>query len=292
MQLLVYHNPGAGTGGVSRADLLAALRAEGVRATYMERGAEGDEPPADDTLIVAGGDGTVKRALELFGGAGRRFAILPLGGANNIVTGLGLPASIPAVARLFREGRMLPFRTGRLRWPNGEQAFAEAVGVGALARGAFEAKARMEMGGAENSDKIAVGRQSIVDVLANSQPVETTIAIDGRRLPDDTLFAEVLNVGVTGPSLRLADCVPMDGQITVAFIREGGRQAFRTALAREDALPTELRRGSEIALEWKGDALRVDDDLFMPPDAPVTLRIRRSREPSAMFCAPVRDETS
>ncbi|MFW5642062.1 MAG: diacylglycerol kinase family protein, partial [Roseicyclus sp.] len=88
--MTIYHNPSAGTGAISRADLMAAFRGEGFRPDYVERGKEGDGCPSEDPIVIAGGDGTVKRALDLFGGAGRRFAILPLGGANNIARSLGL----------------------------------------------------------------------------------------------------------------------------------------------------------------------------------------------------------
>jgi len=269
---------------------MAAFSAEGFEPRYIEKGDEGDSCSVDEAILIAGGDGTVKRALDLFGRTDRRFAILPLGGANNIATALGLPVSIPAIARMLREGQVRPFRMGLLRWPEREESFAEAVGAGALAQSMFEAKARKERLAGEDFDKIAVGRESVGDILAGAPPMETAVAIDGSPLPHDILFAEALNVGVTGPSLRLAESVPPDAQITVAFLRESSREEFRDALARGGPLPVELRTGAEVTFKWKGHALRVDDVLLAPPESPVSLHICRSQQPSAMMVTP-QDET-
>lgn len=83
MRLMIYHHRGAGTGAVSGEDLMGSFRAEGFRPSSLQKTAERDASRAEDTILIAGGDGTVERAFDLFGGAGRRFAILPIGGGNN-----------------------------------------------------------------------------------------------------------------------------------------------------------------------------------------------------------------
>jgi hypothetical protein len=74
--MMIYHNPSAGTGAVSKADHMAAFREEGSRTDYLEKGEKRDGCPADHPILIAAGDGTLKRALGLFGDTGRRFAIL------------------------------------------------------------------------------------------------------------------------------------------------------------------------------------------------------------------------
>lgn len=286
MRLTIYHNPSAGNGTTTREDLLAAFRAEGFDPAYTAKGADEEVPDPSEVVVIAGGDGTVKRAIERFNDQLHLFAILPLGGANNIATALHLPASVPDLARLLRAGAARPFWTGQLFWPHRKESFVEAVGVGALARSASEAKSRQKREASETLNKIAAGRDSLHALLADASPIGTKILIDGRPIPEDTLFAEVLNVGVTGPSLHLAERIAPGDRVTVALLREKGRQAFRDALSAGKQLPVELRTGAMVECARLNNALRVDDDFCARPDAHLTLRISRSQTPSAMIVAP------
>src|SRR5262245_1870824 len=93
-RVTLIHNPQAGDEDHSRNQLLKLIRDAGYEVTYKsskEDFASALEDPGD-LIVVAGGDGTVRRvALESLG-TGVPLAILPMGTANNISKSLGITA--------------------------------------------------------------------------------------------------------------------------------------------------------------------------------------------------------
>lgn len=115
---LVIYNPTAGRRRRRRLDAaLAVLRAQGVEVSLAETGGPGDpEAMARDAeddvsvVVVAGGDGTIKGAVD--GLAARAIAgrtvptlgVLPLGTANVLAGELGLPLDAVEAARVLADG--------------------------------------------------------------------------------------------------------------------------------------------------------------------------------------------
>src|SRR6185436_11731803 len=85
--LVVNESAGAfaGTSGISAAELRAALAEAGVRTAL--RAAVAEQP---DTVIVAGGDGTISTAAGCLAGSGIALGVLPLGTLNHFARDLGL----------------------------------------------------------------------------------------------------------------------------------------------------------------------------------------------------------
>ena len=117
----VLHNPNAGDGENSDKDLITALEAEGYKCSYLSTKEKGwekkdwDKIESEDIdfVIVAGGDGTVRKlAGELLD---RKLidkklpiALLPFGTANNIARTLGIAGGAGT-----RAARARPRRSGR-----------------------------------------------------------------------------------------------------------------------------------------------------------------------------------
>src|SRR5688572_1459066 len=104
MQIALVHNPGAGGGEVERDDIRRLLEAEGHRVSEYgkdDRDVEQAVATAPDVLVIAGGDGTVARAIAAaFATAGAvPIFILPIGTSNNIARSVGVDRPVPELIR-------------------------------------------------------------------------------------------------------------------------------------------------------------------------------------------------
>lgn len=121
-RVLILVNPAAGrarSGRVGR--VAAALERRGVavtiRAGEPPQGVEQlarEAEPEFDALVAAGGDGTVAAAVNGIAAAPRPLAILPLGTANVLARGLGLPRRAAALAEIIATAPARDFWPGRI----------------------------------------------------------------------------------------------------------------------------------------------------------------------------------
>lgn len=68
--------------------------------------------PAFDTVIIAGGDGSLGSAAPVLLRSGQRLGILPSGTANNLALTLGIPGDWMEAARVIADGRTHPVDVG------------------------------------------------------------------------------------------------------------------------------------------------------------------------------------
>src|SRR5262249_23951341 len=138
MRVTLIHNPDAGDGDRLTADaLVAQVRRAGHQVVYQSVKEENWhtvlEKPAD-LVAVAGGDGTVRKAVCHI----KRplpIALLPSGTANNISKTLGL-ADIPLQELIegWAAGQCLKFDVPLVDSPWGQEIFIEALGIGLFAQ--------------------------------------------------------------------------------------------------------------------------------------------------------------
>ena len=137
MQTLLLHNPTAGASHPNKQDLMRLLKAAGLAPSYQSAK---DEAYKDvlkrkwDLVIVAGGDGTVARAVCALRNRKVPVAILPIGTANNIARAVGLEGNAEAIIPLLSSARSRRLDIGRAKGPWGKRCFLEAVGFGAIAK--------------------------------------------------------------------------------------------------------------------------------------------------------------
>ena len=82
-----------------------------------------------DTVVAAGGDGTVRPIAQLLVETPIQFGILPVGTANNFAHSLGIPLNLEGGLQVLRDGRAQKVDVGRI----GTENFTEAAGVGLFA---------------------------------------------------------------------------------------------------------------------------------------------------------------
>ena len=274
MKALLIHHERAGGGSTSRKALTKTIEAAGWKVRYLSRkeaDAKAIGAAKADLIVVAGGDGTVAKVLAMLPDRSIPVAILPTGTANNIARSLGIEGDPEAIVAGWELDRRRRFDIGNAHCPWGCRPFAEGVGFGALAD---SLRLAPEVDGAH---KLRAGRDALRRALAAAAPLPLDIALDGEALPDDLLLAEIMNVPLTGPRLRLApEADAGDGRLHVSCLREADRAAMRARLsrARQADLPVAQWSGREVVVRGGGVMMRIDDECcWLEPKSEVTIRL-------------------
>jgi diacylglycerol kinase family enzyme len=271
MRATLIHNPTAGKGDAKRAALLKRLRAAGYEPTYQsikdDDWESALEHPAD-LVIAAGGDGTVAKVAEKLRGKTAVLAILPLGSANNIATGLGIRGKAHQVIAKWKTYAPRRFDFWRCVGPWGKQLIIEGCGLGAIT----EVGARLDAAdtdGLAPKEKLALSRRLIRGLVRDAKPFKLKAECDGKPVNGRFLLFEVMNLSAAGPRLRLVrEADPFDGLLDVVFVRPRERDAFLRWLrrgARDSWVERPSLRCKRLRLESKNARLRLADNLFWPP---------------------------
>ncbi|MCR8826370.1 diacylglycerol/lipid kinase family protein [Pseudosulfitobacter koreensis] len=269
MRVLLLHNPTAGSGDHSRERLTRLLASRGHTVSYRDIKSDGITPKDAsevDLIAIAGGDGTVGKAFRAFIDADRPFAIIPLGTANNVARSLNVPLGAEDGFGWLDGAEECQIDVGVARGPWGTRLFFEAVGIGPLAE-------MMQAGKAADfnpEEKQHFGAEAPQRLVRDAYPQDWQVRADGQDLSGDMILLEVLNMPITGPNLPLgpSGCFD-DGRLCLSILRAPGQESFAHWLAGSRERPaTGLERlnAKRVELVWKGEALRIDDDLPEPPD--------------------------
>jgi diacylglycerol kinase (ATP) len=280
MHVTLLHNPAAGEAEPSRHQLVRALVAAGHEVSYQSTKETGYEKALDepaDLVLVAGGDGTVRKAAGHLLGRNVPLALLPLGTANNIAKALGVEASPDQVIAGLASARPRRFDAGMAKGGWGETHFLEAVGLGlfAVTMCLVDSRANHREERAEHEDfGLTRDLRFLNRVLRDLRPQGWHIEMDGQDLSGDYLLCEVMNTPSIGPNLRLAPRADIgDGMFDVVLATERERDSLGAYIAArvagddpEPDLPT--RRGRQISIIAADAEVHVDDELERPGDAP------------------------
>jgi diacylglycerol kinase (ATP) len=270
LRVTVLHNPTAGDEQPGPEAIESALAAAGHEACWQslkEDGWDGVLAEPADLVVVAGGDGSVRKVFLALVGKQVPVTLLPIGSANNIARSLGFEEDNPApLIQGWNEHRLRPFDIGSLS-AEGESRFVEAAGGGLFG----EVLARAEESPADPSgdDKVEHGLRLLLESVAKAEPRRWRVRVDGREVSCELLGVEATNVRESGPNVPLAPGAdPGDGLLEAVLIRPEDRQAFVDYLeARLDggeaAAPSfEVLSGRRIELRAPAGArLHVDDEL-------------------------------
>lgn len=283
MKIAVLHNPKAGERDPSRKDLLRLLRAAGYRPEYFSLKEDAwkkrDALRDAEFVVVAGGDGSVRKAALHFGGSDRPLALLPLGTANNICGSLGIAGELEEIVAGWRKARRARLDLGIARGPWGERRFVEGVGVGLIGRTIDVLSAVSEAGGGafrRRKHRLQHDANVVAALAHELRPVEVTMALDGRRAKtNDYLLLEILNIARAGPRLELAPGADAtDGYFDVVMVRAHEREKLMRHLAshlagRRRPFRLERCRACAVRLEIRGGEFRLDDRVLAnrPPVA-------------------------
>jgi diacylglycerol kinase family enzyme len=253
MRITLIHNPTAGQADHEPGELIDLLRAADHEVRYHTSAANGLgealEEPAD-LLLIAGGDGTIRKVVRRLIRDDLVLAILPLGTANNIASTLGIDALATA-----RPTRM---DVGIARAPWGKELFLESAGLGCFAALLHQAK-----GG--NVAKPVTLLRRLID---GARTHRCKIVADGKDLSGEFVMIEVLNMPRIGSGFEFAPRAEVgDGWLDLLLVGERergmliedldrveGGAAFRTSVP--------LRRVKRVRVEWILGEGHVDDEAW------------------------------
>src|ERR1035437_1992371 len=120
MQVTLMHNPKAGAGSPTKKQLIQEFERAGFKVDYdstKKKSVRQALEHAGDMVVIAGGDGTVKKIARRLIGHEVPIAILPLGTANNIAKGLGLERTLRQLIPCLARSHPVTFDVGIARGP-------------------------------------------------------------------------------------------------------------------------------------------------------------------------------
>ena len=288
MDVVLLHNAKAGDESWSRSDLLKLVRRAGFKPQYFPLRRALDDPKLlqrGEFVIVAGGDGAIRKAALALIGRDRPLAPLPLGTANNIVRSFELPLRPEEIITGWRNPRRRPFDVGVVEGPWGKRHFIEGVGIGLISRSIavldeIDDEATYEL----KKPKHKLHRDICVTaaLAREMRALPAQLRYDERVLTDEFLLLEILNIRRAGPGVELAPhASPSDGRFDIVSATSAQRPRLLRALKarlkdKKGVSSMTTRRARHVHLELHAACeMRVDDDaLSIDADTTVELTLK------------------
>ena len=252
-------NPGSGKRrGEGLADELDALIADQPSRFNLRRVKRGQDLPREteqaiaagfETIVAAGGDGTISAVASRVAGTDRQLGVLPLGTFNYFARSLDLPETLEEAVQVLQDGRAIALHVGEV---NG-RVFLNNASLG-LYPAILERRESIYRRWGRS--RLAAYWSVLVALLSFRSPLRLKVTVDGnvRRLRTPFVFvasnAYQLEVfGLEGAEEvragRFALMVAPD-RGRIGLLLYALRLAFGTIEARRDF---ELFFGSEILVE-------------------------------------------
>jgi diacylglycerol kinase (ATP) len=272
MRLILLHNPGSGDEDHSRERLESLLEGAGHEVLYHSLKAKGWKDvlsESGDVIVVAGGDGSVRKVFTALRASSTMATLFPVGSANNIARTLGFETDDPAQLLAGWEPAVRrPYDLWEADVGSGPTRFVESFGGGLF--GDVLASAEDVEEGETADEKVDTGLQLVRDAIARATPLAWELTLDGKHRREELLGVEAMNIQRLGPGLPLApDADPGDGLLEVVLLREEDRpalEAYVDARLHEDAAPmprlTVLSARRLVLSVPAGAHLHLDDKLL------------------------------
>ena len=269
----VVHNPGAGVGDISKNELVALINSAGFGCSYSstkKKGWEKIEASETDFLILAGGDGTVRKvAGQLLDKTllERRLPIglLPMGTANNIARTLGIKGTHHEIIQSWSETHIKKFDVGRLYGLPESFFFLESFGYGIFPRLMVEMKKQSDDLKDTPEKSLRLALSILHELVEHLEPRYCRVLIDGVEHDGNYLLVEVMNTSSIGPNLKLAPLAdPGDGVFEIVLIDESQRHEFAEYIQnklkdREKPFGFTTLKAKHLEIFWDGEDAHVDD---------------------------------
>jgi len=271
----LLHNPRAGEKDFSKKELTKLIEAEGFDVAYSSVKKDGwdDFDDKTDFLVVAGGDGTVRRAAKAL--VNRKvldkqfpIALLPHGTANNVATTLNISGEVSDIIRSWHKANVKKFDVGKVLGLDEDVFFLEGFGFGIFPK-LMKVMKKMEDQVNENRDeKIKTARAVLYDVVLSYEPRQCKIIADDVDHSGKYILVEIMNTTSIGPNLGLSNSGdPGDGEFEVVLISEGHQKKFEEFLlsrinGKEDNYSFSTLKAKKIEVSWEGKDVHADDEIL------------------------------
>lgn len=267
----VLHNPKAGEGEYTKKKLLSLIRDAGFECSYSstkKKGWSNIEAADADFVVLAGGDGTVRKVAGALLDKKLPIGIIPLGTANNIATTLGITGKPKDIIDAWNNKNIKKYDVGRIYGLKKAEFFLEGFGYGVFPRlmKVMQKKKERLSDSAEKNLKVAL--EELHDIILNSKARYCKISLDGADHSGEFLLAEVMNTQSIGPNLNLAPFAdPGDGSFDVILIAERQREEFASYVHNklhgiEQSPVFNILKAKNLDIYWEGRLLHVDDEIL------------------------------
>lgn len=268
----LFHNPDAGDEDHSKKELLSLIESNGYVCSYAsvkEKGWEQIEPGVE-FLVVAGGDGTVRRVANML--LKRKLlegnpplALLPLGTANNVATTLDLKQDTEALIKSWKKNKRKKFDVGRIYGSEDADFFLESFGYGLFPYLIKEMQKSKPKQPYTPQEGMLASMKKLHELIDIYKPRRCNLEVDGVDHSGHYFLAEILNTKAIGPNLFFApNSDPGDGHLEVVIVREKDKEDFANYVqkkinGKEENFPFETIKGKLIVISWDGTHVHADD---------------------------------
>ena len=270
--VIVNQKAGSAAGEAQRAVEDACARAKldarivAVTGPAIQKAAE-TAAAAGETLVAAGGDGTVSTVAAVAVKTGATFGVIPLGTLNHFAKDAGIPLDVDAAVAAIADGRLVTLDTGALN----ARTFVNNASIGFYARIVRERQLEQRRGH-RKWIAFAIG---LVRAWRDYRQITVRMTVDGKVLVRRTPFIFVGNGEYVdeGPSLgRRASLAT--GHLWIALAPECSRSEMLLLILRAIAgrvtpdVKLEEFRAVEVTIEpdTRSAGLAMDGELV--PTAP------------------------
>lgn len=267
----LLHNPKAGEGEYTHKKLSRLINRAGYDCSYSSTKKEGWDKIKSgeaDMIVVAGGDGTVRKVAKVVLEKRMPLALLPLGTANNIAKTLGISGKPEEVIESWENATLKPFDVGRIYGLKKQAGFfLEGMGYGVFPRLMKEMKRKEHELSDSPEENLRIAWETLHDIILNSKARFCKISLDGADYSGKFLLAEVMNTQSIGPNLNLTPVGdPSDGEFEVILISERQRDEFAAYVHNklhgiEQPPIFNVLKAKNLDIYWEGKLLHIDDEI-------------------------------
>ena len=268
----LLHNPTAGDKEFARNELLSLIKSEGFECSYASvKQEKWDEFSIDtDFLVIAGGDGTVRRIAKALMKRPRLdkqypLALLPHGTANNIACTLNIDGKVKDIVKSWHKSVLKKFDIGKIYGIGENVFFLEGFGCGIFPR-LIKVMEKIDTEAGSIEEKIKTARSVLYDIVLTYEAQNCKIVADGITHSGKYIMVEVMNTSSIGPNLELAKSAdPGDGELDIVMIPESHQKKFEAFLLNkingeeEDYVFTTIK-AKNVEILWEGKDVHVDDE--------------------------------
>lgn len=288
-QVILLHNPNAGEEDHFKADLTKAIEKEGYRCTYFS--IKEDEQWKDqfyeaDFVVVAGGDGTVRKVVkELV----RRetvntritMALLPMGTANNLSKALSLDkeTSFENHVKAWKYNNRRRFDIGTLTYDDRSDFFLEGMGYGIFPT-LIQTMEKVDVSHLETTEEqLQLALEKLHQIVLTAEAHHYLIHADERTHEGRYLLLEVMNIPSIGPNLMLAPAAQTDdGYLDLVTINENERDAFALHIKKiidqkKTSFDFQTLRAKKIKIQSINKNIHIDDKYVSTSNGFLTIEI-------------------
>ena len=187
-----------------------------------------------ETVLAAGGDGTINETAAALCGTGVVLGIIPCGSGNGLARHLGIPVDIKESLKIIIENHAMDIDYATVN----DKKFFCTCGVG------FDAAVSEAFARKKTRGKLTY-IQSTFQTYANYEPEHYTIIANGKTLTEKAFLVAVCNASQYGSNAYIAPSASInDGLLDVTIIHAGN--ALSTALVGVDMLTGMIERNMLI----------------------------------------------